>query len=119
MEDIPKPSCGSYELSSSGNKRGSNDQVEQTSASNRTKAAPVDTQMELYLPHVSVSDIMPVPKADISVQRKGQNRSKTATVTSFPYSDELKDKINPISDPTRPILSNRLLGKVDRNQRTD
>jgi hypothetical protein len=38
--------------------------------------------------HVSPSDIMPIPKADTALKRRGQNRGNTAILTSSPYFKE-------------------------------
>jgi hypothetical protein len=89
------PNCVSHELSPSENKRGSSYKDEQASTSNATKGMPVGSQKGSYLPHVSPSNIMPVPKADTALKRRGQRRDNTAIMTSNPYFKKLRDKSNP------------------------
>jgi hypothetical protein len=74
LQDIFQPNCGSHELSPLESKRCKNDQAEQASVSNAINEMPVETQKGSDLPHVSPSDIMPIPKADAALKSRGQTQ---------------------------------------------
>jgi hypothetical protein len=84
--------AGSHELSPPKSKRCKSDQAEQAPLSNAIKEMPVETQKVSDLPHVSPSDIMPIPKADAALKGRGQTRSRTGILTSTRILRNLKIK---------------------------